>query len=164
MQSVVDKIDTQVHVTNKARGKMRTQSVTEIHVRDFDPIMSDEPPKRGGTDTAPSPLEYMLVALIACTNVSTARMAHKIRFQYDELEIAAEGDLDTRGRKGEADVPVHYHTVRLNIRIKTDEDDKRLDRLADLVAHYCPVDSFYRAAVQNYHVTWQRIDGSTPNG
>jgi uncharacterized OsmC-like protein len=84
-------------------------------------------------------------------------MAVKIRFQYEDLETFAEGDLDTRGRKGEADVPVHYHTVRVKIRIKTDENDKRLQRLADLVARYCPVDSFYRAAVDNYHVTWERM-------
>jgi uncharacterized OsmC-like protein len=152
------KIDIQVHVTNKASGKMRSRTATEIHIRDFAPLLSDEPEKRGGTDTAPTPLEYMLASLIACTNVSAARMAEKIRFQYDDLEIFAEGDLDTRGRKGEADVPVHYHTVRLMIRIKTEEDDNKLERLAELVARYCPVDSFYRAAVPNYHVTWERMN------
>lgn len=155
---MADKVDSQVHVTNKVSGKMKTHTLTEIYVRDFDPILSDEPPRRGGNDLAPTPLEYLLVSLIACTNVSAARMAQKIRFNYEELEISAEGDLDTRGRKGEADVLVHYHTVRLNIRIKTDESDKRLDRLADLVARYCPVDSFYRAAVPNYLITWERID------
>lgn len=53
-------------------------------------------------------------------------MAAKIRFTYEDLETFAEGDLDTRGRKGEADVPVHYHTVRVTIRIKTDEENKSL--------------------------------------
>lgn len=85
-------------------------------------------------------------------------MAAKIRFTYEDLETFAEGDLDTRGRKGLADVPVHYHTVRVNIRIKTEETEKRLERLAELVARYCPVDSFYRAAVPNYHVTWERME------
>lgn len=151
-------VDTQVHVTNKAHGKMRDHSATEIYVRDFDAVISDEPPSRGGNNAGPSPLEYMLVSLCACVNVSVARMAKKIRFEYDDLESFAEGDLDTRGRKGEADVPVHYHTVRLNIRIKTSESDQRIERLAELVARYCPVDSFYRAAVPNYHVTWERIE------
>jgi len=154
---MVDNIDTQVHVTNKAHGVMRTHTAAEIRVRHFAPVLSDEPPKRGGGDLAPTPLEYLLVALCACTNVTAARMAQKIRFDYTHLETFAEGDLDTRGRKGEADVPVHYHTVRLKIRIKTNEDDARLDRLADLVGRYCPVDSMYRAAVPNYHVTWERI-------
>jgi uncharacterized OsmC-like protein len=85
-------------------------------------------------------------------------MAEKIRFKYDNLESYAEGVLDTRGRKGEAEVPVHYKAVRLTIKIKTDESDKRLDRLAELVARYCPVDSLIRAAVPDYQVTWERME------
>jgi uncharacterized OsmC-like protein len=85
-------------------------------------------------------------------------MADKLRFDYEYLETFSEGVLDTRGRKGEADVPVHYKTVRLTIRIKTSESDKRLARLADLVARYCPVDSLIKAAVPDYQVTWERIE------
>ncbi len=84
-------------------------------------------------------------------------MAGKIRFQYDDLQTYAEGVLDTRGRKGTADVPVHYKAVRLTIRIKSEETDDRLDRLADLMARYCPVDSLIRAAVPDYTVTWERM-------
>lgn len=65
--------------------------------------------------------------------------------------------LDTRGRLGLAEVPVHYTTVRLTVRIKTGESDARLQRLAELVARYCPVDSLVRAAVPDYHVTWERM-------
>ena len=84
-------------------------------------------------------------------------MAAKIRFKYDDLETHAEGTLDTRGRKGEADVPVHYKAVRLTIRIRTEESDKRLQRLGDLMARYCPVDSLIRAAVPDYQVIWERM-------
>ena len=83
-------------------------------------------------------------------------MAAKLRFEYSELETFAEGELDTRGRKGTADVPVHYRAVRLRVRLDTHEGDERLDRLRDLVARYCPVDSLIRAAVPDYTVTWER--------
>jgi len=85
-------------------------------------------------------------------------MADKLRFAYDDLATSAEGVLDTRGRKGLADVPVHYRAVRLTIRIKTPESDKRLERLAGLVARYCPVDSLVKAAVPDYQVVWQRME------
>ncbi len=85
-------------------------------------------------------------------------MADKIRFKYEFLESFAEGVLDTRGRKGEADVPVHYKAVRLTIRIRTSETDQRLDRLIELVARYCPVDSLIHAAVPDYIVTWERLE------
>ena len=85
-------------------------------------------------------------------------MAKKIRFEYSNLETFAEGDLDRRGRKGLAGVPVHFSAVRLVIKIKTDESDKRLKRLADLMARYCPVDSLIKAAVPDYAVVWERMD------
>jgi len=84
-------------------------------------------------------------------------MADKIRFEYDDLESFADGVLDTRGRRGLADVPVHYKAVRLTIRIRTGESNERLQRLADLVSRYCPVDSLVEAAVPDYIVTWERM-------
>ena len=84
-------------------------------------------------------------------------MAAKIRMEYEDLEISAEGDLDRRGRLGTADVPVHFVAVRVLIRIKTHGDDKKLERLKDLVSRYCPVDSLIKAAVPDYTVTWERM-------
>ena len=84
-------------------------------------------------------------------------MAEKIRFEYEDLKTHAEGDLDTRGRKGLADVPVHYQAVRLRIQIKSNEPENKLIRLQELVARYCPVDSLIRAAVSDYEITWEKI-------
>jgi len=143
-------------VVNRARGQMRSATATALHMRDFPPLVSDEPPSRGGEDLGQTPLELLLASLCACTTVSTGRMAEKLRFAYSDLETHAEGELDTRGRRGEADVPVHYRTVRLTVAIATDEPDARLAKLAGLVGRYCPVDSLIRAAVPDYQVTWER--------
>jgi len=84
-------------------------------------------------------------------------MAEKIRFNLQALEASAEGILDIRGRKGEADVPVHFSSVRLHVKIKTDESDERVQRLIELAEKYCPVQSLIRAAVPDFKVTWERI-------
>jgi putative redox protein len=84
-------------------------------------------------------------------------MAEKIKFDLQDLEAAAEGVLDIRGRKGEANVPVHFTSVRLHIKIKTTESDERVKRLIELAERYCPVQSLIRAAVSNFEVTWERI-------
>lgn len=144
-------------VINRAHGTMKTHSATLIHVRDLEPIISDEPPSRGGGNEGPSPLEYILASLCACTNVSAARLADKIRFKYDDLETFAEGHLDTRGRKGQADVPVHYKTVILRVVMTTAEPERKIERLKTLVAKYCPVDSLINAAVPDYQVTWEIV-------
>jgi uncharacterized OsmC-like protein len=143
-------------VVNRASGRWTGGMGTALQIRDF-AVVSDEPASRGGADTGPTPLELLMGSLCACTTVSTQRMAAKLRFAYTSLETVAEGELDTRGRKGEADVPVHHRAVRLTVRIATEESDKRLERLADLVGRYCPVDSMVRAAVPDYEVVWERL-------
>lgn len=52
-------------VTNRASGRMLTHSASRIQIRDLPPVISDEPPARGGDDLGPSPLEYILTALCA---------------------------------------------------------------------------------------------------
>jgi putative redox protein len=143
-------------VTNRARAEMLEGKACAIHVRDFPPLISDEPPSRGGSDRGQSPLELLLVSLCACTNVTASRMAEKMRFEYGGLEMDAEGELDTRGRRGLADVPVHYRAVRLRVTITTDEPENRVRRLAELVARYCPVDTLMRPVVPDFEVRWDR--------
>ena len=84
-------------------------------------------------------------------------MAEKIKFDLQDLEAYAEGVLDIRGRKGEADVPVHFTSVRLRVKIKTSESDERVQRLIELAEKYCPVQSLIRAAVPDFEVTWERL-------
>lgn len=52
-------------VINRARGKMISHAAAQVFVRNFPPVISDEPPSRGGEDRGPSPLEYVLIALCA---------------------------------------------------------------------------------------------------
>jgi uncharacterized OsmC-like protein len=143
-------------VTNRARGEMIDHAACAIQVRGFPPLISDEPPSRGGQDRGQSPLELLLASLCACTNVTAGRMAEKLRFEYSGLEMHAEGELDTRGRRGLADVPVHYRSVRLHVTITTDEPNERVGRLAGLVARYCPVDALMRPVIPEFEVTWDR--------
>ncbi len=84
-------------------------------------------------------------------------MAEKLRFDLQGLEAAAEGTLDIRGRRGEADVPVHFTSVRLHVKLKTPEPAARVQRLIELAERYCPVQSLIRAAVPDFVVTWERL-------
>ena len=79
-----------------------------------------------------------------------------MRFTLDALEASAEGVLDVRGRKGEANVPVGFTSVHLHVRIKTSEADRRVERLIELAEKYCPVQCMLRDAVRDFHVTWER--------
>ena len=56
---------TEYLVTNRAHGEMLDHAASKIFVRDFPPIISDEPPSRGGNNQGATPLEYILIALCA---------------------------------------------------------------------------------------------------
>ncbi len=84
-------------------------------------------------------------------------MAEKIHFDLQALEASAESVLDIRGRQGEADVPVHFSSVRLHVKIKTNESEERIQRLIELAEKYCPVQSLIRAAVPDFEVSWERL-------
>ena len=58
--------DTPDHiVVNRAHGTALSQTASAVHVRHFPPLVSDEPPSRGGEDRGPTPLELIMVALCA---------------------------------------------------------------------------------------------------
>ena len=71
------------HVTASNAGGTRTR----IQVRDFDPVYTDEPASLGGSNSAPSPLETVLVALVGCDGVIINGVASAMRFRYAGVEF-----------------------------------------------------------------------------
>jgi len=143
-------------ITNRAWGERIDATASRVVVRGF-AVLVDEPPSRGGRDRAPTPLEYVLIALCGCLNVTISRMAERLRFAVEGVELEAEGVLDVRGRQGVAGVPVHYRSVWVRVWIQTPEREERLQRLAELVERYCPVSSLIRSAVPDFRITWMRL-------
>jgi putative redox protein len=62
-----------------ARGVNEGGTRTVVQVRDFPPVATDEPDTMGGTNTAPSPLETLLVSLVGCDGVIINGVAKAMR-------------------------------------------------------------------------------------
>jgi hypothetical protein len=82
----------------KATNAAGTQ--TKIQVRDFAPVYTDEPASLGGTNSAPSPLETVLVALVGGDGVIINGVATAMGFSYSGVDFACESQIDVRGPKG----------------------------------------------------------------
>lgn len=139
------------HVTARNDGGTRT----EIKVRDFDPVFTDEPASLGGTNTAPSPLETVLVALVGCDGVIINGVAKAMDFAYVAVEFACESQIDVRGPKGVPGIRPYFETADLTIVLYTDEPQKRIDTLIRNVEFRCPVMNLLRAADVTLSVDWQ---------
>ncbi|NKX54799.1 OsmC family protein [Arthrobacter mobilis] len=100
----------------------------------------DEPAGLAGDDAAASPVEYALGALISCQVVVYRLYAHQLGIKFDEINIAAEGDLDVSGLFGAGDgVRPGFEAVRLKVEITGPETQERYEELRRTVDAHCPV-------------------------
>jgi uncharacterized OsmC-like protein len=98
-------------------------------------IDADEPPVLAGTDLGANPVEHLLRALAGCMMTTMVYHAALRGITIEELDMDLEGDLDLRGFLGLSDdVRKGYENIRVNFRVKTDEQDlnrlKALSRLS----------------------------------
>lgn len=137
-----------VKATNAAGSR------TKIQVRDFAPVYTDEPASLGGTNTAPSPMETVLVALVGCDGVIINGVAEAMGFGYAGVDFACESQIDVRGPKGVPGVRPYFESVSIDIRIYTDEPEQRIRQLQKNVEFRCPVMNLLRAADVALTVNW----------
>lgn len=137
-----------IQVTGKSEG-MKTLVKAGKHE-----VVVDEAEQMGGNDEGANPLQYLLTALAGCTNVVAHMAAKEMEFNLQELSIETDGELDQRGFMGEADIPSHFETATLDVKVKTSESEERLQELKEKVAARCPVYSTFVAADIKMKDTW----------
>ena len=128
------------HVTASNAGGTRTR----IQVRDFDPVYTDEPASLGGSNSAPSPLETVLVALVGCDGVIINGVANAMQFRYAGVDFTCESQIDVRGPKGVPGVRPYFESAKLDIIVYTDESEARFRQLCRIArTPYPPADECY---------------------
>ena len=84
------------HYNIKGNGK---QSIVKMQTNTGHTIQTDIPQKMGGKDTAPQPVEYLLSALIGCTQATSTYVGRmmKPRLLIDRIDFDIHGYRDERG-------------------------------------------------------------------
>ncbi|MDC3411970.1 OsmC family protein [Aquibacillus sp. 3ASR75-11] len=136
------------------KGKWEEGVRTKVYVRDFDPIVLDEPEELGGSDQGPNPVEYVLASLSGCTLVLIEMIAKELNFSYTGIEFENEGLLDLRGMNGVEGVSPHFQKVTFKVIIDTDESDNRLKQLNEEVIRRCPVYNLLKDAGIELESPW----------
>ena len=133
---------------------------TKIQVRDFAPTFTDEPASLGGTNSAPSPLETVLIALVGCDGVIINGVAKAMDFAYAGVDFACQSQIDVRGPKGVPGIRPYFESGTLDITVYTDESDDRFERLCKNVEFRCPVMNLLSAASVDMTVNWTKQPAS----
>lgn len=139
--------------TRNVRAVSRAHPRVEVKLRDFT-LVTDEPEHRGGSDTAPTPLETVLGALCGCKGTTIYLVAEAMNFAYTAAEFEGSSVVDLRGPRGVPGIRPYYESVALTIVLYTDEPDKRVKQLMRNVEHRCPVMNLLKGADVKLDVQW----------
>ena len=146
--------------TVMARSDGGTRTVTSTS--DGLGMVTDETVSRGGTGTAPTPLETVIGALCGCASATFAEAAREFGFGYEGINFEASFTLDTRGAAGEPGVPLHFQTVRVQVWVRGAQLDAWLADVARITERRCSIRSLLADAGVALEMTWTAVhqDGS----
>lgn len=122
-------------------------------VRKFN-FLVDEPYRMGGTNEAPTPMEYVLGSFNGCILIVIEMIAKEIGFSFQHIQAESVGVLDPRGLLGTADVSPHFQQVTNTILFDTEESEERLQELKGLVKQRCPVYNLFNDAGVVVELNW----------
>ncbi len=133
--------------TYKAELEKRSGFRSEVRIRDFS-ITVDEPEKLGGTNKGPNPVEVLLGSLGACLDFTGTIVAKQMGYKLKDFQLEIEGDLDPRGVKGEADVPIGFQEIRVKVTSIEGIPEEEIPEFLETIEKRCPVDNTLKEGVE----------------
>jgi uncharacterized OsmC-like protein len=101
------------------------------HVRAFD-YDADHPSVLVGKDRGPTPVEFLLQALLACLTAGIGNIAAARGVKLTRVESRVEGDIDLQGILGLSDdVRNGYQRVRVSFEIEGDAPKEKLQEIVE---------------------------------
>ena len=99
-----------------------------------------EPPVLLGNNEGANPVEYLLHALAGCLTTTTVLHAAARGITIHSMATELSGDIDMQGLLDlDAEVPVGYQGITVNMRIDADCSDGELDELLKFSKGHSPV-------------------------
>lgn len=112
----------------------------------------------GGTDSSPSPLDYVLGSLISCIQVTSAIIASQDKdIVLGDWNIDIHANLDNSvlvyGNEGIS----NFRDVHLKIDVQTNLDDERFANFTREVERRCPITQLFRGSGVKFTSKWTNI-------
>lgn len=140
-------------VTMKLRGKSQSHARMDIKVRDIETIV-DEPTERGGTNLGPTPTEFLIIALVSCTNVVGHRVAKKNGVEVKDMSVDVEALFDRRGAAVIEPVDIPFKEIKMTITMTATGDDAAIAKMQAELGNYCPIEKTLTNAGTKVEKIW----------
>lgn len=108
-------------------------------IRDFAPIVIDEPAQLGGTDKGPNPVEYLIASAVSCFAITFEVFTSQQGIKLEKIDAYIEADLNVAVFLGieEGEGGILNPVIKLNA-VTTAPRDK-VSEIADLALSVSPV-------------------------
>lgn len=111
----------------------------KLTIRDFNPIMVDEPQPLGGTDIAPNPVEYLVGAAASCFAITFEVMASQKGIELEAVDVNIEADLNAAVFLGLEDGDGGILDPKLKLNAKTSASKTEIKEIAEIALLKSPV-------------------------
>jgi len=100
----------------------------------------DQPAGMGGTDTAPTPLDYTFVALGSCLVTIAKIVAGQRKVDLRGVEVEVSGDLNLEVLRGQSkEERAGFQSITAEVKIDADLTDEEKEDFLEEVDRRCPV-------------------------
>ncbi|HNT55037.1 MAG TPA: OsmC family protein [Anaerolineaceae bacterium] len=113
----------------------------KIETRSRDHIaLVDQPVAGGGTDSGPSPLEYLFISLAGCIATIGQIIAKQRHLPVRNISVDVEGELDTDVLMGKrADIRAGFSDIRVHVKIDADMTQAEKEQFLQDIDARCPI-------------------------
>ncbi|WP_206460172.1 OsmC family protein [Anaerovorax sp. IOR16] len=111
----------------------------ELTIREFNPIMVDEPQPLGGTDIAPNPVEYLVGAAASCFAITFEVIASQKGIALETVNVKMEADLNAAVFLGLQEGDGGILNPKLTLNTKTSASEKEIKEIAEVALSKSPV-------------------------
>lgn len=134
-------------------GHGETHARMRVTTRDVEGLI-DEPEARGGTNLGLTPTETLMSSLMGCTNVISARIAHKMGIRLEDMQISLSADFNRIGTMLEEEIEQPFSNIVMEISVATDATAAQLAQLQGDLAKFCPIAKVIRGSGVTITETW----------
>jgi putative redox protein len=100
----------------------------------------DQPIAGGGTDSGPSPLDYLFISLAGCIVTIGHIIAKQRHLPVRKIEVRVEGTLDTDVLMGKhTDVRAGFSAIQVHVNIDADMSQEAKEQFLHDIDARCPI-------------------------
>ena len=102
-------------------------------------VLIDQPAAAGGTDTGPTPLQYLMVCLAGCICSIGRIIASQRRIELRGMSVKVDGTIDVAGLLGKGGARVGFSGIKALVSVDADMSQEEKAKFVHEVDLRCPI-------------------------